>query len=106
MQEIDKIALGKRLTEVRKDYEMTRARMCKLLDVSHPAYYSWEMGTARMSGPAKKLFCLLFKVNKEWLETGEGEKYKHDSPKILFVPDYLMGENVVVGAPSVDAEDK
>lgn len=106
MKEINYAALGKRVKEVREEYEFTRPKMCRVFDVTYPTYYSWEKGTVRMSGPAKRLFCLLFNLNKEWLETGEGEKYKKDAPKFLFVPEFLMGENVVVGLPSVDAENK
>lgn len=64
-----------RIKEVRTDQRMTQAEFGDLIGTGRQAIAFYEGGYRKPHGAAIAMICERFHVNKEWLLTGNGEKY-------------------------------
>lgn len=65
--------INDRISEVVNDSGLTKTAIAKKLNVSQQ-YISKLIKTGEPSELFKYAFCSLFSINKNWLETGAGEK--------------------------------
>lgn len=65
--------INDRIKEVVEDSELTKTAFAKKLNVSQQ-YISKLIKTGEPSELFKDALCSTFDINKEWLETGNGEK--------------------------------
>ena len=73
--------IGQRITALRKRLKITQAEMAKLLDCRQPTVHDYEKGRIKPSIQAMQIIASTYKVNLNWLLTGEGE---------MFLPDALQ----------------
>ncbi len=71
-----------RIKHIRKDAEMTQEQFGKRLGVSRGVIANLELGLTTASNTFASHLCEVFRINRRWLETGEGEMYEPD-PKDL-----------------------
>ena len=64
-----------RLKRLRKTLGVTLVELGEKLGVSITTISFWENGRNDIPEPIRLLICLLFNVNREWLETGRGEMF-------------------------------
>ena len=64
-----------RLKRLRKTLGLTLVELGEKLGVSITTISFWENGRNDIPEPIRLLICLLFNVNREWLETGRGEMF-------------------------------
>lgn len=67
--------MNERIKSVRKAVGLTQSKMGEAMNVNQTTVAMWESGTRVMTKPTFELFCMKFSVNREWLETGEGEMF-------------------------------
>lgn len=69
-----------RIKELRKkDLKMTQMEFAKPLEITGSAISYIESGKAVPDGKTINLICSAYNVNREWLEHGEGEKFRKQS---------------------------
>lgn len=64
-----------RIREVRKDQRLTQVEFSTALGCGEQTAKFWEGGYRQPTNSTMELICERFHVNKEWLLTGNGEKY-------------------------------
>lgn len=74
--------LNERLRATRKHFKLTQAEFGARLDVSRSVVNNWERGVVVPPGTTYKAISAEFKVNEEWLRTGEGEMFSADEKTI------------------------
>lgn len=67
--------MNERIKEVRKDHKLTQEKFAERLGMKQNSIAQIEMGR-RTSDQVVLSICREFGVFREWLETGEGPKYK------------------------------
>lgn len=65
-----------RIKEIRKDQKMTQQKLADLFGVKRNTVAQWETGVNAITNQTIEQYCKAFHVNRQWLETGEGEKYR------------------------------
>lgn len=70
--------MNNRMREIRKALKLTQAKFGEKIDAQQNHVASMELGRRDITEKTKKLICLQFRVNQEWLETGQGEMFKTD----------------------------
>ena len=69
--------MNTRIKELRKnDLKLTQAEFAKPLEITGSAVSYIESGKATPDGKTINLICSAYNVNREWLETGEGEMFE------------------------------
>lgn len=87
------------IKELRKELGLTQAEFAKRINISRANLGSIEIGRITLTERIVNDICREFGVNKEWLLTGIGEKYKtYDTPAELekFLTNLLIGEDDVM----------
>lgn len=89
--------IGMRIRKVRKELpsKTTQETFGKALGVSAATITAYELDRATPPPATIRLICLTYHVNQQWLETGEGEPYLHDSDAQLqeAVQNIMAGRN-------------
>lgn len=67
------MTLGERMKEIRRNAGIKQAEFGALFGVKEGTVTSWETGLRNPSNAILSAICEKFSVNREWLETGEGE---------------------------------
>lgn len=67
--------MHERIKSVRKSLGMTQKQLGEIMNVNQQTIAMWENGSRVMQKPTLALFCTALSVNREWLETGEGEMF-------------------------------
>jgi DNA-binding XRE family transcriptional regulator len=76
--------MNNRIKELRKnDLKLTQAEFAKPLEITGSAVSYIESGKATPDGKTINLICSTYNVNREWLETGEGEKFKKADDSLI-----------------------
>lgn len=70
--------MNNRMKEVRKVLGLTQAEFGAKIDAKQNHVASMESGRRDITEKTKRLICLEYGVNQEWLETGRGEMFKSD----------------------------
>lgn len=83
------MSIGERVREIRTDYGFTQVQLSNAIFVSRALIGNIESGKANVTRRFIKNFCEEFKVNEEWLLTGNGEKYT-DKSKYIVNPDLKL----------------
>lgn len=81
--------MNTRIREVRKENKLTQEELGKLLGTSRDTITSIENCRTSPSGIFINLFCEKFKLNKNWLLTGTGEKFISDISDEELISDIL-----------------
>jgi len=64
-----------RIKQVRKALGFTQGQLAKEFNLKQRAISSWETGNSEPSMNALKIFCDRYKININWLLTGEGDMF-------------------------------
>ncbi len=67
--------MNERIRELRKSLGLTQAQFADRLGVKRGAIANYELGRNTPIDAVTSLICREFKVNEEWLRTGEGEMF-------------------------------
>ena len=86
-----------RLKEIRKIYGLNQAEFAKRIEITQGTYSGIEIGREALTERNRKLICLEFGINEEWLLTGAGEMVKsgeisHEGKQLLKIFDKLEPE--------------
>ena len=71
-----------RLKEIRNSFGLSIRDFSKEINYSHSLYGQTEYGNREPTDRIIQLISSRFKVNKEWLKTGEGDKFTAPPPDI------------------------
>lgn len=66
---------GERLYLIRTQHKLSMKDMAKSVGVSAPTWSKYENDTSFPSGRTIVNLCTIYHVNREWLNSGEGEVY-------------------------------
>lgn len=77
------MSIGNRVKEVRNDYGFTQEQMSRALFVSRSLIGNIESGKATATKRFINDFCQEFRINDEWLVSGEGTKYREDTTHVV-----------------------
>ena len=80
---------GERIKQVRLDQHMNQTEFAKEIAVSTTTVCQLEGGKYNISRTTKKVLCDRFKINPEWLDTGEGEMYYINESAEALVPELV-----------------
>lgn len=69
------MTIGSRIKKIRKELDLTQAAFAARIGSVQNSVTGYENGRRNPSQPVISLICSEFNVNKEWLETGEGEMF-------------------------------
>ena len=72
------MTVGERIQLIRKDHGYTQKEFGEKLSLVASMICLLENGTANITERTIKSICNEFNVNREWLLTGEGEKYNNE----------------------------
>jgi transcriptional regulator with XRE-family HTH domain len=75
--------LGERIKQIRMRASLTQTEFGKELGVSGATVSTSESGKTNPEARTLILICEKFGINREWLETGEGEMLKHQESDAL-----------------------
>jgi len=86
--------IGDRLKHIRKELKINQGEFAARIELKQGSYCDIENGKVILTPRIKRLICLEFRVNENWLETGEGEPFKStelssDEKELLAVYDKL-----------------
>lgn len=93
---------GQRVKELRKELDLTLEKFSDPLGVGKTAISNIENGSRNLTNQMIASICREYRVNEEWLRTGEGEMFVKLSPAeevATYVSDLLEddGENPLYG---------
>ena len=93
---------GQRVKELRKELDLTLEKFSDPLGVGKTAISNIENGSRNLTDQMIASICREYRVNEEWLRTGEGEMFVKLSPAeevASYVSDLLEddGENPLYG---------
>lgn len=71
--------MNERLKEVRRRANMTQAEFGASVGASRGMIAKFETGLVVPDSSIIELICIKFNVNREWLETGQGQPYKENA---------------------------
>jgi len=66
---------GERIRLIRKENHMNQTEFAKEISLSTTSVCQLECGKYQMARTTKRIICSRFRINPEWLETGEGEMH-------------------------------
>jgi transcriptional regulator with XRE-family HTH domain len=69
------VMIGGRIKKIRKDKGLTQKVFGEFLGLKQNSIASIESGKNEATESFKTFICIKYYVNREWLETGEGEMY-------------------------------
>ena len=81
---------GERIRMVRKTHGMNQSEFAKEIAVSATSVCQLETGRYNISRTTKHILCQRFRINPEWLDTGEGEMYASGDTAESLVPDLVQ----------------
>lgn len=67
--------MKERIKQVRKDFKISQEKMAASLNLSRTFIAQVEIGISRFSDRTIADFCRIYRVNEDWLRSGEGEPY-------------------------------
>ena len=78
------IGIREQIKTLRKTLNLTQAEFGQKLGVSAGVIANIELDRARINPVLLQHMCDVFAVNKEWLETGQGEMFKDFNEDVKF----------------------
>ena len=73
--------IGEQIKVLRNELNLTQMKFAEKLGVKRNTVGQWEIGRNIPTDTAISLMCKEFNVNEEWLRSGKGEMFTHDSRK-------------------------
>ena len=67
--------MKERIKKIRKDFDLTQQEFADKVGLKRNSVASYEIGKNIPMDPVIKAICREFKVNEDWLRTGNGEPY-------------------------------
>ena len=67
--------VNERLKKLRKTLDLTQEKFGAAINVKGNTVAQWESGRNAPADPMIRLVCDQYKVNEEWLRTGQGEMF-------------------------------
>lgn len=77
------LEIGKRIENIRKKEDMTRAQFANATGKTEDAIYNIERGRAKINPQFINLICNLFYINPNWILYGETPMYSPKSGKYI-----------------------
>lgn len=74
--------INERIREVRTSLNISQRDFCKRIFISQSLLGEIELGNRNVNDRTIQLITSQFNVNKDWLETGEGEIFTNPPPDI------------------------
>lgn len=68
--------MNERIKKIRKDAGLTLDKFGTKIGISAPSCSQLESGKTNPSAQTLAAICRVFRVNEQWLRTGEGEPYR------------------------------
>lgn len=90
---LDRVAVGKRLLEIRHNLGLSRDNLAKKLNVSRTTIQLYEGGERSPTADVLWAYHLLFGINIQWIITGKGEE-KHLSGRPLAPREEILLEQL------------
>lgn len=90
----------KNLKQIRIELGKTQDEFAKPLGIKGKTISALELGTSNPSNSVLELIELKYLINREWLQTGEGEKHLRKEEASI----YKVHDEVVAGASEEDRE--
>lgn len=87
--------MNERIKKLRKALGLTQQKFADEIGVKQNTVAQYEIGRNPPTDTVISLICLEFRVNEEWLRTGEGEMFiqlSRDEELAAFFGDLLAGE--------------
>lgn len=75
--------MNERIRLVRKYYNLSQTAFGAQIGVTLGVIKNLEQGKTMLSSPLFELLCSIYKVNDEWLRTGEGEMLQRQGNSIV-----------------------
>jgi len=103
-----------RIKQIRKDLKLNQTDFAANVNLSRMMIAHVEAGDANLSDRSIKDICRVYKVNEEWLRTGEGDPYKQMTRNqaiaaymndIMESPDDEFAKEFIYGLTKLDVED-
>lgn len=76
------MTVNDRIKEIRTALNVSQRDFCKLIYISQSLLGEIELGNRNVNDRTIQLISSQFNVNKEWLETGKGDKFISPPPDI------------------------
>ena len=94
--------IGDNIKNIREVLDITQQQFAARINLKQSTIASAESNKSQLSQRAKAAICREFRINPEWLETGEGEMFKprDDSPITQLAADYGLNEDDVAAIES------
>lgn len=73
--------MKERLKELRKSLDLTQQEFADRLNIKRGAVANYEIGRNEPIDAVVSFICKEFRVNEEWLRTGQGEMFKRNPMK-------------------------
>lgn len=86
--------MNERLKEIRKQLKLSQEAFGKQMGMTGGAISLLEHGNRNLTDQAMTAICRTYNVNRDWLETGDGEMFlSADVILIAMIDDLMTGEN-------------
>ena len=76
------MTVNDRIKEIRTSLNVSQRDFCRLIYISQSLLGEIELGNRNVNDRTIQLISSQFSVNKEWLETGKGDKFTASPPDI------------------------
>ena len=86
------MTINERMREVRKAAGLTQTEFAKRVGITMSSISQMERGLIKPTNQTIEFVCREFKVNRQWLETGEGEKERPPLDEVAEVLSEVMDE--------------
>ena len=73
--------VGERIAEVRKNQRMSQRAMAVVFKISQGSYQKYESGDSLLNSEKLDILCREFKININWLLTGDGSMFYDEEDK-------------------------
>lgn len=84
------LTCGERVKKIRKTLSLTLEKFGNSLGVTKTAISNIENSNRNVTDQMSKLICREFKVNEDWLKTGEGEMFQEHLDEIGYYVEDLL----------------
>lgn len=85
--------IGDRIRSVRKEHGLTQTEFGKRISITTAMVCMYENNKPRRVERTLNEICKEFGINKEWLETGQGEKYTNNDSAITPLLEKALSDN-------------
>ena len=85
--------MNSRLRIIRKELDMTQEKFAQSLGISRANLTNIELGKIQLTNRLIKTVCSVYKVDEEWIRTGNGEMFTQHDYNLKLLLDKAFAEN-------------